>query len=142
MTRARVRGRRRKEESGSRGKSKLLTIFLVGNHFVVGVGLGTVGAIDLNYLVTVGLPIDRIVLGGLFNGLVDTDDLLEGGTVDFRGFDGGLGHADAIAVAGVGSSTVFTLDMVDGVVRNRRKRLRVWVVVVVVSVGIDLKTSV
>lgn len=111
--------------------------------------LVTVGAVDLDYFVReVGLLCGGADPGGLDDGLVDVNGLLEGGTTN-GSVDGGLGHADVVAETRLGSSTVLTLDVVDGVVGDQRELflalvlvMMVVVAMLVVPVGIDLNVSI
>lgn len=127
-------------------KLDVLTVFLVVRH--VGCVLaGTVGAVDVDYLVYTDSVLDgRANLWGRDNGLVDMNGLLVCGTNG--SVDGGLGYSESIGITRPGSSTVLTLDMVDGALRNRGKRLRamvmavVVVILVVVTVGVDLDMSI
>lgn len=98
-------------------------------------------AIDLDCLVYTDSLVDsRADLGSLDDVLVVANGLLDDGTGP-RVFDDGLGYADVLAVTRLGASTVSTLDVVDGRVRNGRARLRP-VVMVVVPVSIDLNAGV
>lgn len=106
--------------------------------------LVTRGAIDLDRLVYTNSLVDsRADLGGLDDMLVVADSLLDDGAVQ-RGVDGGLGYADVLTVTRLGSSTVTTLDVVDGRQGDGRARLGpvVMVVMIVVSVSVDLNAGI
>lgn len=103
--------------------------------------LVTRGAIDLDCLVYTDSLVDsRADPGGLDYMLVVAYSLLDDGTVQ-RGVDGGLGYADVLTVTRLGSSTVPTLDVVDGRQGDGRARLGP-VVMLVVSVSVDLNAGV
>lgn len=98
-------------------------------------------AIDLDCLVYTDSLVDgRADLGSLDDVLVVVNSLLDDGAVK-RGFDSGLGHTDVLTVTRLGSSTVTTLNVVDGRDGNGRARLGP-VVMVVVSVSIDLNAGI
>lgn len=101
----------------------------------------TRGAIDLDCLVYTDSLVDsRADLGRFDDVLVVVNSLLDDGTAQ-RGFDGGLGYADVLTVTRLGSSTVPTLDIVDGRQGDGRSRLGP-VVMVVVSVSVDLNAGI
>lgn len=125
-------------------ENRQLTIFVKVTHLGFVVMLVTWGAIDLDRLVyTDSLVYSRADLGGLDDMLVVADSLLDDGTVQ-RGVDSGLGYADVLTVTRLGSSTVPTLDVVDGRQGDGRARLGlvVMVVMVVVSVSVDLNAGI
>lgn len=103
--------------------------------------LVTRGAIDLDCLVYTDSLVDRRAdLGRLDDMLLVVNSLLDDGTVRRR-VDGGLGYADVLTVTRLGSSTVTTLDVVDGRQGDGRARLGP-VVMVVVSVSVDLNAGI
>lgn len=136
------------KDDGQKEKQKGLTIFLVVTHFGCVVVFVTGGTVDLDCLVYTDSILDgRADPGALNEGLVDTNRLLELGTVVMvvvvaGRLDGSLGHADVVTETRLRSSTVSTLDMVGGAVGDKLERLRAFVVVVVVSVSVDLDTSI
>lgn len=99
------------------------------------------GAIDLDCLVYAdSLVHGRADLGSLDDVLVVANSLLDDGAA-MRGLDGGLGHADVLAVTRLGTSTVPTLDVVNGGEGDGRARFGP-VVMVVVAVGVDLNAGI
>lgn len=114
-----------------------LTIFVVVTHLGFVMVLVARRAIDLDCLVYTDSLVDsRTGLGSLDDVLVVANSLLDDGTAQM-GVDGGLGHADVLAVTRLGASTVPTLDIVDGRVRDGRARFGPVVVVVAVSVDLN-----
>ena len=98
-------------------------------------------AIDLDCLVYTDSLVDsRADLGSLDDMLVVVNSLLDDGAVK-RGLDSGLGHTDVLTVTRLGSSTVTTLNIVDGRDGDGWARLGP-VVMVVVSVSIDLDAGI
>lgn len=124
-------------------ENRQLTIFVEVTHLGFVVMLVTRGAIDLDCLVYTDSLVDsRADLGGLDDMLV-VNSLLDDGAAQ-RGVDGGLGYTDVLAVTRLGSSTVPTLDVVDGRQGDGRAKLGpvVMVVMVVVSVSVDLNAGI
>ena len=78
--------------------------------------------------------------------LVVTNSLLDDGAAT-RGVDGGLGYADVLTVTRLGTSTVPTLDVVDGREGDGGAKLGpvvmvVMIVVIVVPVSVDLNAGI
>lgn len=109
--------------------------------------LVTRGAVDLNCLVYTDSLVDSGAdLGRLDDMLVVANSLLDDGAAR-RCVDGGLSYVDVLTVTRLGSSTVTTLDVVDGRKGNGRARLGpvvmvMMVVMVVVSVSVDLNAGI
>lgn len=124
-----------------KNKNRRLTIFVEVTHLGFVVMLVTRSAVDLDCLVYTDSLVDsRADLGRLDYMLVVANCLLDDRTVQ-RSFDGGLGYADVLTVTRLGSSTVSTLDVVDGRQGDGRARLGP-VVMVVVSVSVDLNAGI
>lgn len=125
-----------------KNKNIELTIFVEVTHLGFVVVLVTRRAIDLDCLVyTDSLGDSRADLGSLDDVLVVVNSLLDDGTAR-GGVDGGLRYADVLTVTRLGASTVPTLDIVDGRVRDGRARFGPVVVVVVVPLSVDLDAGI
>jgi hypothetical protein len=121
-----------------------LTIFVEVTHLGRLVVLVARSAIDLDRLVYTDSLVDsRADPGSLDDVLVVVNSLLDDRTAQ-GGVDGGLSYAHVLAITRLGSSTVPTLDIIDGRVRDGRTRFGpvVVVVVVMVSVSVDLDAGV
>lgn len=103
------------------------------------------GSFDGSFGHTDVLLYRRADAGSVDGGLVDTYGLGENLRSAVGAVDSGLSYADVLTIAGLVSSTVFTLDLVDGAVVLLRQRLVVAVVVVVVvtvPVGVNFNVGV
>lgn len=90
------------------------------------------------------LPYRRANVGSVDGGFVNTNGLLDNLRSAVGSVDSGLSYADVLTVARLVSSTIFTLDLVDGAVVLLRQRLVVAMVVMVVTVpvGVDLNVGI
>lgn len=104
-------------------------------------------AVDNSLVDTDSLLQDRalvVMMVAVDNSLVDADSLLEDRAlvVMVVAVDNSLGHTNVFTVAWLVSSTIFTLDLVDGAVVLLRQRLVVAVVMVVIPVKVEFNVRI